>query len=209
MVVRASKRGQRIVVKGRGVRWEPLLADEVETIDVMLIAGEMRLCGAFAPGEILRPRTGRLRATSTVPAASCPCEPAPAHTWLGLQERVLERHSCRLPGCHGSAPGGGGLILTPASAYGALIGVPSTADPTVSRVTPGDASASMLWQKVAAATVSLSGVPGSSMPIGSPMLDLDELQALAAWINAGAPETGTISGADELLGFCAVTHTGR
>jgi hypothetical protein len=79
------------------------------------------------------------------------------------------------------------------------VDVPSHADPSLSRVAPGDAENSMLWRKLAARTLRLPGVPGNSMPIGDPSLDADELDAVRRWIVAGAPERGSVPEADALL----------
>jgi hypothetical protein len=60
----------------------------------------------------------------------------------------------------------------------------------------------MLWRKLAASTLGLEEVPGNSMPIGSTNLDVDELDALALWIAAGAPHPGSVPAADVRLGVC-------
>ena len=169
-------------------------------VTVIFTIGDVRLCADFAAGAPRRP--GRLRLDTDGPFAPCPCDDEPASTWEAIQRRLIARHGCLEPRCHGVAPGSAGLDLTPAAAYDDLIGVPSDADPDVARVVPGNPTTSMLWRKLAASTLGLEDVPGNSMPIGARNLDTGELDALVEWITAGAPRTGSVPAADVLLGAC-------
>jgi hypothetical protein len=94
------------------------------------------------------------------------------------------------------------MDLRPESAYRSLVGVPSTYDATRTRVLPGAPDASLLWQKLAARTLKLDGVPLSPMPIGDPPLSRAELDAVAQWIAAGAPESSIVPGTAALLDVC-------
>ena len=202
LALRERRRGARLVLKARGAPWQRVF-DATAGLDVLVRHERATWCASFAGAET-KSRGGRrlvLRA-ATAPGA-CPCEPAPSDTWDGLQRRLFARHACTQPVCHGNVPGSGGLTLVRGAAYTALVGVPSMADDMLARVEPGAPELSMLWRKLAARTLSLDGVPGTPMPIGDPPLDPDELAALAAWIAAGAPETGSVPAADALLGFCA------
>jgi hypothetical protein len=135
--------------------------------------------------------------------ASCAdgAEKSFASTWEGVQEVIFERHGCTAEACHGSA-GSGGLVLTPDVAYDNVVEVQATSS-SRRLIEPGDEERSYLWRKLAAGTrpgeVEIAGAP---MPNGLPALREEELDLLRVWIYAGAPETGTVIGSDELLGAC-------
>jgi hypothetical protein len=126
-------------------------------------------------------------------------------TFDAIQTLLFDAHGCTQQACHGSAAQGG-LQLTAGLAYGDLVGVASSESP-LKRVEPGDKTRSFLWQKLAASTDPSqlplgTQVAGAPMPNGLPPLSKDELQALALWINAGAPQTGTVAGTEALLDAC-------
>jgi len=194
----SRRRGAGLTLVARGAALAPLA--EAADVTVVFTIGELRLCADFGAAAVRR--RGRVRYEAEAPFAPCPCDDGVASTWEGLERRLLARHGCLEVRCHGAAPGSAGLDLTPTAAYDDLVGVPSDVDPRVARVAPGDPAGSMLWQKLAASTLDLEDVPGNSMPIGATDLDPTELDALARWITAGAPRTGTVPDADALLGFC-------
>jgi hypothetical protein len=72
------------------------------------------------------------------------------------------------------------------SAYAALVGVkasgPSCGSSGDTRVVPGNASESLLFQKVSEA----SPACGSQMPLGGPPLSSAQVTSIEDWINAGA-----------------------
>jgi hypothetical protein len=121
-------------------------------------------------------------------------------TWHGIQDVVFAGHGCTAALCHGGASQGG-LDLLPDGAYAHLVNVPSTLG-GMPRVQPGDEQQSFLWRKLAAKTRSLTGVPGTPMPSGAPAISDGELEAIARWIRAGAPETGTVPDAETMLDAC-------
>ena len=136
--------------------------------------------------------------------ANCvPCDPSPgpfADTWTGVQVDVFERSGCIA--CHGTNALSGGLDLRPAVALANLVGVPSNAVSDVVRVQPGDEHASMLWLKLAKATLGgFEDLPGAAMPLGG-RIPRGDLDAVTAWIRAGAPATGVVSGTEVLLQRC-------
>lgn len=125
-------------------------------------------------------------------------------TWQAIQQQILVGHACANALCHSGAAPAGGLDLTTANAYAALVNVPSTVSPH-QRVTPGDHSISFLWEKLAAATLAPNGpvVPGTPMPAGGgAALTADELEAVKLWIRNGAPQTGVVEGTADLLASC-------
>lgn len=94
---------------------------------------------------------------------------------------------CSGAGCHidhGQQPGGQ-LDLSPDVMCAQLIGVPAVEVATQVRVEPGDAAASYLWCKLAPECEQRP--PGATqMPLGASLAP-DELDLVAAWIDAGAP----------------------
>jgi len=110
-----------------------------------------------------------------------------APTLSTLREVIFEA-SCNYSACHGGAVPAGGLDLRGADLHAALMG-PSTADPTLPRVAPGDPAGSWLYQVVAqCAPKTPSGAPARAMPLNAPQLLAPEWVALIRdWIAAGAP----------------------
>jgi hypothetical protein len=89
--------------------------------------------------------------------------------------------------CH--KPGGiGGFqdFSSQSSAYTALVGVkasgPSCESSGETRVVAGNASQSLLYQKVSEANPPC----GSQMPLGGPPLSSEQTTSIEEWINAGA-----------------------
>jgi hypothetical protein len=104
----------------------------------------------------------------------------------------------------------GGLDLRAGAAYAHLAEAPSQASQWP-RIMPGEPTQSFLFQKVSAASVPGSfTVAGSPMPVAADALSENELEALRLWIEAGAPETGSVGDSvlgtseyiEELLGVC-------
>jgi hypothetical protein len=116
-------------------------------------------------------------------------------TFAAIQKLVFENKGCTQDVCHGSARSGG-LDLRPGAAYANLLEAPSqrSANP---RIQPGEPSESFLYQKLSAATLPGSfTVGGSPMPSGLAPLSENELQAIRLWIEAGAPESGSVGDAE-------------
>lgn len=90
-------------------------------------------------------------------------------------------------GCHGGGQPAQGLSLAEGSAFAALVGVDSVGLPGTLRVQPGDAGASFLYQKLQP-----NPAQGAQMPIGG-SLTAAQIELVAQWISAGAPETETFA----------------
>ena len=202
VVLRAGKKGGTLKIKAKGPRWLYDLDRPQSGVAVALELGDWRACAEVVAREIKSNGPGRLRGAARTAPPGCAC--LLAGTWDALSQVSLVQHACTQIGCHGSAAlSTGNLDLRPGVAYASLVGVRSSADPALRRVDAGAGrEASMLWRKLAARTLGLGGVPGGSMPVGDPPFSADELEALALWIEAGAPEDGTVPGTDALLGFC-------
>jgi hypothetical protein len=199
VALRRGRRGFRLVVRGTGDDPCHPIADLVEMV---LAVADDRWCLAVPRGAVEPTRRGARARVAEAPA-TCPCDvPAETGTWEALQDRVFARHVCAQLGCHGGAPAPAGLVLAGDAAWDLVVGVPSVIAPAVLRVEPGAPERSMLWLKIAARTLGWPDVPGPPMPIGEPVPDALELEALAHWILAGAPRTGHVPAADALLRGC-------
>jgi hypothetical protein len=158
---------------------------------------------------VLRMRKPKRRLPIDLRVVTCDRSTSFDSTFQGIQSLIFERHGCTAEPCHGSAPGQGGLDLSPAVAYRNLLQVKSTAS-AFARVEPGDQRRSFLWLKLAAATdpsqlppgVQVAGAP---MPNARPPLSAEELELVRLWIYNGAPEAGTVAGTETLLNACLPT----
>jgi hypothetical protein len=113
-------------------------------------------------------------------------------TFQVIQERVFDAHGCNVTTCH-ARDWAGRLDLRPGIAYPALVGVLAENDAArqagKKRVVSGDAANSFLSQKLHG---TLAPGEGNKMPETGPPLSQLELDLIDAWINGGAPATGTI-----------------
>lgn len=110
-----------------------------------------------------------------------------------IQTRLFNT-SCAVSGCHAGATPTGGMSLEDGVAYGNLINIsPSnTAARTDGflRVRPGMSDSSFLYRKLAGL---LGPDHGARMPLGSAALDSGWIQFVREWIEAGAPEAGSVA----------------
>lgn len=171
---------------------------------IAAIFGSLALLAACGGGS------GGNGATSSEPAPNLSCPGGEFEsTWEAIQEVIFERHGCREDACHGSAKSGG-LDLRPEAAYASLFEVASTSS-SYPRLRPGEPTQSYLYLKLKANTEPGSvSVAGSPMPSGLPAISARELEAFLLWIEAGAPETGSVGDSirgkseylEDLLGAC-------
>jgi hypothetical protein len=178
--------------------WRYPIAGPQGPIAVTFAVGDSRWCAEFRP-PFRRNRVARVVARTARAPAGCPCETFPS-TFAAIETGVFERRGCTEAPCHGAAAQGD-LDLRRGRAYAALVDVPSARDGTP-RVAPGEPERSLLWRKLAAATLGLAGVPGTPMPSGLPPLPAAELEALRLWIRAGAPAEGVVAGTEARIGSC-------
>jgi hypothetical protein len=136
------------------------------------------------------------------------CEAEFESTFAAIQTTIFENQGCNQGACHG-ASAAGDLRLTADVSYEQLL-APSLGS-ALARVAPLKVNESYLFRKLSAATAPelLTGtIAGAPMPIASPPIPGDHLEALRLWIEIGAPETGIVG--DEfggtriadLLGTC-------
>lgn len=130
-------------------------------------------------------------------------------TWAAIQATVIEQAGCANSLCHGAAAEGG-LDLTAGAAYHNLVDVFSEAS-SLKRVQPREPAESFLYHKLYEKTFpGTYDISGSPMPSAGEPLTAGQLEAIRLWIEAGAPETGSVGdtlgrGEDEierLLGVC-------
>src|SRR5580658_7678103 len=85
--------------------------------------------------------------------------------------------------CHIGASAPLGLQLDAAHSYNLLVGVPSTEQPNLLRVKPGDPDDSYMVHKIEG----LPGITGGQMPLGETPLPQATIDAIRQWITNGAP----------------------
>jgi hypothetical protein len=125
--------------------------------------------------------------SSSEDAASPECQAAESHSDLAwIQTNVFDT-SCVLGGCHmGTAANAGHLDLEDGMAYNELVGQPSQVQQGWYRVKAGDPSMSYLM--VALDAISGPMPPDGPMPLDSPSLCSEKLDAITRWITAGATD---------------------
>ncbi|MDG2305691.1 MAG: hypothetical protein P8R42_13815 [Candidatus Binatia bacterium] len=137
----------------------------------------------------------------TDPSAPAECDGvAFDSTFDAVQQVVFDGYDCNNLTCHGSDTASGGLDLTAGNSWTSLHDVPSVISADL-RVAPGSAVRSLLYQKLAAATLGEDAV-GSPMPIGREALSENDLNLVRWWIYGGAPETGVVLDAAEFVPGC-------
>lgn len=130
-------------------------------------------------------------------------------TFEAIQATVFEQGGCANSLCHGEAQEGG-LDLTPANAWANLVDVQAESS-SLRLVNPRRPATSYLYHKLSAKTFPGSyDISGSPMPSAGQAISPGQLEAIRLWIEAGAPEEGSVGdtlgrGEDEierLLGVC-------
>lgn len=104
--------------------------------------------------------------------------PASTATFSRVQSEIFD------PFCVSCHPPNASLNLGQGASYGNLVNVPSTQQPALMRVKPGDPDASYLYRKING----VPGISGSRMPKGGPALSPEKTQLLRNWILDGAPD---------------------
>jgi hypothetical protein len=91
---------------------------------------------------------------------------------------------CAVGGCHSIATHQAGLTLDPSVAYESLVGVSSTLQPSLKRVTPLEPSQSWLVTMISADDVARQGI--SRMPLATYPLTDNQIATIVRWIEQGA-----------------------
>lgn len=109
--------------------------------------------------------------------------PLPGGPTLNSLQSSIFTPKCAVVGCHAPPFPEQGMDLSAGSTYVNIVGVEGTELPAFERVTEGVSADSYLYMKVA-------GDPriiGDRMPLGG-MLTAAEIDAIRAWIDAGAKD---------------------
>ena len=86
--------------------------------------------------------------------------------------------------CHIGAGAPQGLQLDAGHSYALLVGVPSSEQPAVLRVAPGQPDNSYIIRKLQ----DTPGISGQQMPYGGPYLPQSTIDVIRQWITNGAPQ---------------------
>lgn len=90
--------------------------------------------------------------------------------------------SCASAGCHNQSSAQAGLVLAAGASFGNLVNVPSSQQPGLRRVQPGDPDASYLVRKLEGGPA----ITGGRMPLNRTPLSGDEIILIRQWIAEGA-----------------------
>jgi hypothetical protein len=96
---------------------------------------------------------------------------------------ILERR-CSIGGCHSLAAAQGGLVLAPAYAYDALVGVRAALDPRFLRVVSMDPDTSWIMRMIGEDPAGRGG--RVRMPLSSMPLTPNQIGTIRNWIADGA-----------------------
>jgi hypothetical protein len=91
---------------------------------------------------------------------------------------------CATGGCHSVATHQAGLTLTPDRAYDAIVGVASSLNPSLDRVTPLRPDSSWLVTMISADDAARRG--RSRMPLATQPLTTNQIATIVRWIEQGA-----------------------
>jgi len=117
------------------------------------------------------------------PTEPPPAGGGPAFTFSQIQTQIFTP-TCAKAGCHAASAGSGGMVLEAGSAYSEIVGRGSTSNPSFNRVEPGVPERSYLLKKVRGD----ADITGARMPLdGPPYLTSEQIEGIAGWIRAGAP----------------------
>lgn len=151
-------------------------------------APDLRLRAARREVKLTLLATAALLATAcgTVKSPTAPAAPSPgtqAFTFTQIQTQIFTP-TCAKAGCHSRATAQEGMVLEAGFAYNQIVGRPAQENPGLSRITPGDPERSYLLKKIRGD----SDISGARMPQdGPPYLSSAQIDGIAAWIRAGAP----------------------
>jgi hypothetical protein len=122
---------------------------------------------------------------------NCQQPPPPTLSYAANIQPIYDKSCATSSACHIGPTSGGGMELQQGVSYGATVNQPSTQQPRLLRVKPGDPDASYLLRKVEGTP----GISGLQMPQGCPgppqggavCPSMDEITAIRTWIMECAP----------------------
>jgi hypothetical protein len=86
--------------------------------------------------------------------------------------------------CHSGATAPEGEMLDASHSYNSIVGMPSTEQPTLDRIKPGDPDSSYLVRKIQGGP----GISGVQMPYHETPLPQSTIDAIRQWVTNGAPQ---------------------
>ncbi|MDD5773509.1 MAG: hypothetical protein PHX78_08620 [bacterium] len=101
-------------------------------------------------------------------------------TFTSIQDNIFTP-KCALNGCHAGTNPQKGLDLSSGRAFSLIVNIMSVED-DLFRITPGNSMNSYLYRKI----TNDPRIEGSRMPFGGIALSIQEIKAIADWIQAGA-----------------------
>ena len=123
-------------------------------------------------------------------ASDMPAETAKL-SWI---EQNIFTANCGTGSCHGLPPGGGtpaGRVVLTANSHAVLVNADTTLATGVKLIVPNNVTQSYLMVLMKHLTPEAAGAPpparNAYMPLGSPPVCCEKLDALERWIMAGAP----------------------
>jgi hypothetical protein len=128
--------------------------------------------------------------SSCTASPSCPTMP----TFESIQATVFTPICSK---CHIGSSAPEGLQLDAAHSYNLLVGVPSTEQPNVLRVKPGDPTDSYMVRKIEG-VMGVDAISGGQMPLGETPLPQENIDAIAQWVMNGAPNAPAAAAAQAL-----------
>ena len=105
----------------------------------------------------------------------------PTATLTRVQSEIFTP-TCAVIGCHDTLGRQEGQVLTNGQSYSNIVNRPSSQNPSLMRIAPGDPANSYLYRKVTGA-----GITGNRMPDFGPPLPDDKIRLIRDWIRRGAP----------------------
>ena len=110
-----------------------------------------------------------------------PDGPGTAPTLTELQASVFTPN-CAIPGCHAGPTPEQGMDLSDGQTFAHTVNVDVVELSGYVRVLPGNSADSYLYMKITADP----RIVGGQMPFGGPPLSAEQVEAVKAWIDAGA-----------------------
>ena len=111
-----------------------------------------------------------------------PTQGGAAFTLSRIQAEIFTP-SCAKSGCHSAASGEGEMVLEAGQSYGEIVGRASTQKPSLYRIEPGDPQRSYLLKKLRGD----ADISGDRMPLTGRPLTAEQIEGIASWVRAGAP----------------------